>query len=459
MLKNKIFIKICISILVVVIGLFIRVYKFENQVFFDWDQNRDYGVISSIAAGNITLLGPIAKGEGGFFLGPLYYYLVLPAYLLKSGDPLSLPLTSVLIDVSMIAAIIYLLSRRIGWVKSITLSILWSFSWFLIVWSRVSWNVALIPIWTLCTMVSLYDVVKYKKNSSIMILAFLAGISWHIHASLIPLIPILVLIFFKEFKFSARVWLASLLISLVPLLPLFLFDLRHDLLNIKLIESYFTRSSVVVVASMWQIINDVIFKLGKNTVGIFSGAFTGALFIGYAVLGLSIYKLFQKDLLSKIASLIIILITILSVSLRDLNIPEYYLSVAYLPTVYLVVYAIFGIFKRNLYIIAIFLGLFLYANITKYSTNPGGYAYNQKVAVVKAIAKLNTPVNIRYELSLGREGGLVYLLSREGVVIEEGSPTKVVITDKVDMPVKLGDLMMTDLVRAGSIKAAIIVLE
>jgi hypothetical protein len=124
-----------------------------------------------------------------------------------------------------------------------------------------------------------------------------------------------------------------------------------------------------------------------------------------------------------------------------------------------VIDSLFSNFKRKRFIILTLLGLFFYANITKYSTNPGGYAYNQKVAVVQAIAKLNTPVNIRYELSLGREGGLVYLLSREGVVIEEGSPTKVVITDKVDMPVKLGELMMTDLVRAGSIKAAIVVLE
>lgn len=459
MIKNITFIKICISILVVVVGSFLRLYKFENQVFFDWDQNRDYQVISNIAQGNITLIGPVAKGDGGFFLGPLYYYLVLPAYLLKSGDPLSLPIASIIIDISMIVSIAYLLSRRVGWRRAIIMSLIWSMSWFLIGWSRVSWNVALIPIWSLTTMVTLYDCIKYHRNQNLFILGLLAGLSWHIHASLIPIIPILIAIFFRRLSFDWKTWILSFSISLVPLLPLMIFDLRHNLLNIHLIQNYFVSNTMTSTTPILEIVHDVILKLGKNAIGIFTGEFKSIFWVGYAILFVSFWALLKKELMAKIAATLIIAVTILCIFLRDIKFPEYYLSLSYFPIVYLVSDLLISIFKNMRYVLYILIGIFLYTNIRLYSTNPGGYGYIHKIAIVKGIAKLGKPVNIRYELSSGREGGLLYLLARNNVVIEEGSSTKIVITDKVDGPVKMGQLDMSDLVKSGNFKASIVELE
>ena len=55
-----------LAAVIISLALFLRLYKIENRAPFDWDQNRDYAAISDIAGGKPVLIGPVAKGEGGF---------------------------------------------------------------------------------------------------------------------------------------------------------------------------------------------------------------------------------------------------------------------------------------------------------------------------------------------------------------------------------------------------------
>src|SRR5689334_22440473 len=132
-----------ISILIVALGCVLRFSGFASRAPFDWDQNRDYQAIEGIARGKTTLIGPVAKGEGGFFLGPLYYYLATPAFILMHGNPRAPPITSMVVDMLAVVAILALLPSRLGRTQSVVLAILWSCSWFAIEMSRISWNVAL----------------------------------------------------------------------------------------------------------------------------------------------------------------------------------------------------------------------------------------------------------------------------------------------------------------------------
>lgn len=68
------------------VGVAIRWLNLNPLLPFTYDQGRDLLALQSIAAGDITLIGP-TTGIAGFFLGPFYYYFLLPGFFLGQGDP------------------------------------------------------------------------------------------------------------------------------------------------------------------------------------------------------------------------------------------------------------------------------------------------------------------------------------------------------------------------------------
>src|SRR3989344_5186385 len=76
-----------IIILIFFAALFVRVYRLDDLLGFYYDQGRDALVIwKFIHEGKPFLIGPVT-GLHGIFLGPLFYYLITPLYLIGNGNP------------------------------------------------------------------------------------------------------------------------------------------------------------------------------------------------------------------------------------------------------------------------------------------------------------------------------------------------------------------------------------
>src|SRR4030043_814216 len=74
-------------ILIIAGALFVRVYRINDLLGFYYDQGRDALVIWRLwHEGKFFLIGPIT-GLAGIFLGPFYYYLLAPLYLIGGGNP------------------------------------------------------------------------------------------------------------------------------------------------------------------------------------------------------------------------------------------------------------------------------------------------------------------------------------------------------------------------------------
>src|SRR5258708_28233079 len=71
---------------ILIIAAFLRLYKIGDYMTFLGDEGRDVLVVYNILHGKFTLLGPTSS-VGGFFLGPLYYYLMAPFLWLFNYDP------------------------------------------------------------------------------------------------------------------------------------------------------------------------------------------------------------------------------------------------------------------------------------------------------------------------------------------------------------------------------------
>jgi len=439
-----------ISILIISLSLFLRLYKIENRAPFDWDQNRDYLAVQQIIRGNFTLVGPVAKGEGGFLLGPLYYYLLVPGYLLSQGDPISLPITSAILDAMAIAMIIFLFSKIWGKWKALALASAWSLSFFAIEMSRISWNVALVQLWVVLL---IYLLSTQFTNSKLLYLGILTGLSWHIHAVLIPLSIFIVLVYIRAFSLTWRKIGIFVLGYLISLSSLIIFDIRHVGLERNLISSFLSSNSTVV-SSFSDMFISTFSRLGKNIIATLTGSGNLNLGIGIFVSILSLLAIMRGTQLAKISGYIVLINLGLVIYLGEFRFPEYYLASAYLPVLIILIEVIthFKTLVKPLSVLTIL--SFLYFVIISYSTSKTSFSLVQKQNLVTEISQLGDIFDIHYDLPLGRHAGLPMMIERAGISVSKQANHEIIITESTDDSVFIDGEMATDLGWFGGFRLA-----
>ncbi|GAB4027619.1 MAG: hypothetical protein Fur0011_6060 [Candidatus Microgenomates bacterium] len=436
--------KVLIPVLILAIGVFLRTNSLANHAPFDWDQNRDYQEVAKIASGKPTLIGPVAKGEGGFFLGPLYYYLLIPFYSVTGGNPISLPLTSVFIDTLTIAAIVglgvFLKKPSFGYI----FALLWAVSPSTIDSARISWNVILVPLWFI-GMVYYLSKPKYA-NFELFFVGVISGLAWHIHAAIIPLAPILLLLRYRSLSLFSPKLFYLLTGYLIPLSPLILFDLRHIGLQFNLIKQM-----VLNQESVRQPILDVTYstlsRYGKNLAVFFGGKSDLNLILGvFASLGAAL-MLFSKSSFLRLAVTSILVNLILVVLLGAVIFPEYYLLVATTATVLIFSYLLSKLRLGLLF--ATVLSLYL---LTTINSSPTPYSLENKLKLARRIAQESSEAKIIYDLPFGRESGITILLKREGVEIKDNSRFIFMISEKNDQSLFINGKIATELGSFGALR-------
>ena len=445
---------------IVLIALTLRLHQFKNRTPFDWDQNRDYGEVVKIASGQYIPLGPIAKGtSGGFYLGSLYYYALAPTYMLMDGAVSSLPITSIVID-ALVAGLLYLLLYKpLGKKRSLLLAVMWTCTWFLIEWSRVSWNVALVPLWSLLTLYALYESIEYKSVRHFYLLALLAGLTIHIHVATIPVIPLLLIIFLKRLHFPLRVWIQGVTLSITPAIPLLLYDMGHGFSNLHLLKDFLHFHGQV--QTPWnEMVIVMLTKLGKVVSGIFVSVFRDNIWLGLITLILALKSLWNKNTVVRLAGAMVVISSLLVVFLRDPGFPEYYLAPAYLALCIVFLNALFNLFPRRLQtIVYVCVAACIYLNLSAYTTETTGFSLAVKEQIVESLKVYEHPIDINYTFDPGREGGLKYLVNDAGIQLDPKSKTRVIITDKLNTPLYIDGELARDLTQIGNLRTALYIVQ
>lgn len=441
-----------IALAIFIIAFTLRFYHFENRAPFDWDQNRDYGEVVKIASGEYVPLGPLAKGVGGFYLGSFYYYLLYPTYYLMNGSLSALPLTSLIIDAT-VAGIIYLLLHKImGKKRAVILSLVWTLSWFLIDASRISWNVSLVPLWSLFMIYALYEVVEHKSLRHLYLLALLFGFTLHIHVATIPVIPLLLLLYSRRISFSWQVWVKAIILGLVPAIPLGIYDLSHSYFNLHLLRDFISYRGKVTT-SLVEMVPMVMIKLGKVVSGIFVSEFRDNLILGIVTVLIAIKSIFTKNTLTQIAGIIVLVSTVLIILFRDYNFPEYYFAPAYLSLCIIILNILPRIF------LYLFISLFVLLNIRDYTILPTGYSLSVKNNIVDSLNSFSEPIDLNYSFLPGREGGLEYLVKLNGLKLDPQARTRLLVTDQLNAPLYIDGELARDLIQIGNIRTALYIVQ
>lgn len=233
-------------IAILLIGLFFRTYNVINRFDLAMDGDLASWIVKDIVVNKHFRLVGQQTTAPGIFIGPLYYYLITPFYLLVKMDPIGsiIPITIIAVLTILSYYIVFskLFNTKVGLISSFLYSVLLSNVQF------DRWVAPTTPsnIWVIWYFYTIINITR--GNYSILpLLAALIGLIWHIHIALAPtLIAIPVAMFLSKKLPSKKQVIKFFLILFIALLPLIVFEVRHNFQQTFSLISNFTSKNTAL---------------------------------------------------------------------------------------------------------------------------------------------------------------------------------------------------------------------
>lgn len=209
--------------------VFLRFYDLDNKMQFTWDQiQNSWAMKNMIVDRSFPLEGMVAKGNSGFYIGPAYYYLLAPFYVVFQLDPVA---AGVFVGVVSIITfiVLYHVSKNIFSTRVALVAVaIYTVSYRAISADRTPWPVVFIPLLSLLIYYNVLEVIKGKARN-IIYLALVVGFSFHFHFTSIfyPIIILLCLPLFPRTKSTFKYYLVSIPSFFVWFIPSYLAGLSN----------------------------------------------------------------------------------------------------------------------------------------------------------------------------------------------------------------------------------------
>ncbi len=200
------------------------------------DEGRDVLVVKRMLVDHkFTLLGPTAS-VGGFFLGPIYYYFMIPFLWLFNLNPVG-PAVMVGLFGTATIILVYLLGKKLFNTETgIMASLLYAVSPVVINYSHSSWNPNLVPFFACLFVLFLCRLDSLSKRKEILILGAIMGIGLQLHYLFLFLGLLgLVHLFSLAKKISLREFGLFFFGFILLYSPFFIFEFRHNFTNTQMI--------------------------------------------------------------------------------------------------------------------------------------------------------------------------------------------------------------------------------
>ncbi len=432
--------------LILLSAIFLRFYNLENSLMFQGDQGRDAMVVSSIFKDlDPVFIGPVTS-IGNMYLGPFYYYFMLPFLFLSYPSPMG-PVYGVAAVSVLTVFLFFKIVEKIFKSKTAYLAtIFFTFSAGVVNLARFSWNPNLAPFFSLLMFYFTY--LAWQKNSKYWILTALCfGILIQLHyVTLLALsgagLVLLIQIFEKDKnkqKLLKHVLLA-ISVFILTLAPLMLFDYKHDFLNAKSFANIFTKEesfNLEKKASRQK--TSVVYKFftldlkDKASKIIFEPSFGvnkfNHPFLFFALLISLIYLVRKKFKLEKgeIVLLAFLLPGIVGVSLYQHQVYEHYIAYLF-PFVYIFYGLFFAKFKNKWLMLAMllpFLTFYIFNNWSRYNLKDNGWKLSDLEKTSQAIYQRVLPGE-KYNIVLLSESKDLYGMNyRYFLSTKENEPVKI----------------------------------
>jgi len=397
-------------IAILTVFLFFRSYNLSGRIGFGWDQERDANAVAHILSGDFTLLGPRVQGPDGFFLPPYFFYLLAPFYQIMNLS--SYAMNVFLVSWAILTFFIgyFVFTKIFDRKMAIIFLALWAVNPLAVSIDTISWNPVVIPFLVLLLIYLLYLFYKNKKSKFLFLIGFIFGFGVSFHLQFLFVFPMLIPVAYEIIKNKRFKDLVYLLVGMIiPFLPILLFDLRHNFLNLKQIIE-FTQNTQAInrVLPVWERASS--FMVG----GVASRALGLAIYllgsIGFFILAVKLKDKVQRKIFLGLgttwaASLFLFYLFIKNPS-------EYYFNYLLVPALILVAYTLKS--WRRIGIIILF-GLVIYfsyqARPLLRSVNLSLREKDHVVGVLAKMTKNSDPFNVSFDVPLNEDTGFRYLLN------------------------------------------------
>lgn len=251
-------------LIIVILAAYLRLYRISDYMTFLGDEGRDVLIVKRMIVDHKwTLLGPTAS-VGGFFMGPIYYYFMLPFLWAWNLNPVG---PAIMVALFGIATVLLVYIVGIQWFSkpvALIASLLYTLSPIVISYSRSSWNPNIVPFFALLSMYLLGKAINAKQLKLLFWVGLCAGIGVQLHYTYLFLILAQGVLISLQYRKVKLIDIAYLVLGFcLGFSPFLAFELRHGFTNSRaILEFVFTgKDTGFAFTSFIHNIQDVTLRL------------------------------------------------------------------------------------------------------------------------------------------------------------------------------------------------------
>lgn len=241
--------------LVLILAFIVRILWLNDNLFFGYEQGRDFIKLAEISRGDLVLVGPKTDIDG-LFHGAFSYYSLLPSYLIFGGNPYLVLVSLILIHVLSVVFMYKFAKSFKGKKFAIITTFVYAVSYSSAIYARWLSNPNLVPAFVIFI---LYFLQKAKKNKNYLIpVAFFWALIVHLQivAALILILPIVYFVIANK-AVDTRSAVLSLLATIGVLASYAVFNFRHENILIDSFMNYLSSGSNGA-ARLDELYNDIV---------------------------------------------------------------------------------------------------------------------------------------------------------------------------------------------------------
>ncbi len=412
-----------------------------------------------VVNGHQRLIGQEISAPG-IFLGSLFYYLLVPFYLLFNMDPVAAALPITIIGMLTVLSYYIVFSKLFN----PTVGLVASFLYAVLISSAVWFDRSLAPstptnLWTVWYFYTIL-MISRGKFWVLPILGILIGLIWHIHIALIPALAAIPAAFWASGKLPKISQVIKFLVLLVlTSLPLIIFELKHNFQQIiNLLQNFTAEREGAKGFYKFQVVLQMITTNINNLFFAPQSFKTLGSILPVSIL-VSSFLLIKKKLLSKkevVPLFVWLLGIVLFFSISSSPISEYYFYNIEIIFISIAALLLYSILKKSsigkLFVLVLLTTIAVKNTYSLITDDPYHKGYVEKKAVVDYIVNdaktKNFPCfSLNYITSPGENVGFRYFLFLKNAHVAvpgRGSPVySIVIPDEYalkEVKVKFGHI-------------------
>lgn len=321
-----------ILLLILIVGLGLRSYKPLELFMYSHDQDLAGWMVKDVVVNHhIRLIGQETSSHG-IFIGPLYYYLEIPFYLLANMDPAGPLFLSIILGVLSIFSFYYVFLKIFNKRTGLIAALIYAVSTMIIFTDREVVPTTPVMLWSVWYFYSVWELFKGKQKFYLLI-GILFGLVWNISLALAVLSPLVILAqILSKKRLNFKYLLFGVSAFFVLMLPFMAFEARHSFQQTKsLLLSFTTQKDYVPgTGTGFAKLDRVLQLVHTNTTNLYWNnkiAIKGELTF-YALILLFVLLLYKRIMPIKMGLLMFLwqILYLIFFTFNSINVSEYYLN-------------------------------------------------------------------------------------------------------------------------------------